>query len=56
MKCPECHEDYTPDNPCSCHAPLRIPPVQPGPLHVFTEDETLPAMAPTGLDNPFWKI
>ncbi len=57
MKCPQCHEDYTPDKPCSCHLPQRVSPVQPGPLHVYTgsDEETSPLLAPTGLSNPFWK-
>ncbi len=57
MKCPHCHEEYTFDEPCSCQAPRRVPPVQPGPLHVSDGSENnAPALAPTGIDNPFWKI
>ncbi len=58
MKCPNCHEEYTFDEPCACHKPMQVPAVQPGPLHVYTgsDDETKPTLAPTGIDNPFWKV
>ncbi len=57
MKCPQCHEEYGPDETCSCHTPLKVP-SQPGPLHVYSgsKEETAPALAPTGLSNPFWKL
>jgi hypothetical protein len=55
MICPNCKAEYTSANPCHCDTLELTPPPAaadrkpaPGP------DPQPPALAPTGINNPFW--
>ena len=52
MICPHCNVEYESDAPCFCHPAPQVVAAAPQ-----VEKPAIPEdrLAPTGLDNPFWK-
>ena len=56
MICPNCKSEYTSVNPCHCdtYEALLPPASNHKPETENGSDRTAPALAPTGIKNPFW--